>query len=90
MGTYWSVVTFNPIWLLMAVLAWGYYFTIMGTLGTFLIDVGGPVLGSITLAFALILISAYEKLLILTPFDISYSLMLYLVARALASQARPS
>jgi len=83
-------VTFNPIWLVITIVAWGYYFTIMGTLGTFLIDVGGPILGTVTLAFALILISAYERLLVLIPFDVSYSLMLYLVARALASRVRPS
>lgn len=89
-GVYSSIVSFNIVWLILAVISWGYYFTIMGTLGSFLIDVAGPALGSITLAVILVFINIYERFLFLTPFSLSYAAMMYLVTKSLASRARPA
>lgn len=88
MGVYSSVVSFNVIWLILAIVSWGYYFTIMGTLGSFLIDVSGPALGSLTLAAILVFMNIYEKFIFLTPFSLSYATMMYLVTKSLASRAR--
>ena len=85
-GVYSSIISSNVIWLILAVVSWGYYFTIMGTLGSFLIDVAGPALGSLTLAAILVFINVYERFLFLTPFSLSYAAMMYLVTKSLASQ----
>lgn len=89
-GVYSSIVSFNAIWLLLAIISWSYYFVIMGTLGTFLIDVAGPAFGSLTLAVILVLISLYERIILLIPFSLSYTIMLYLVTKSLASRAHLS
>ena len=90
MGTYATIVSSNPAWLLLAIISWGYYFTIMGTLATFLIDAVGVAIGSSVLAIVLSIISLYERIGIMIPFDLSYSASMYLVAKALASRERPS
>ncbi len=79
-GLYFAIV-YNPNLLIATLVSWSLYYTIVGTVSTFVMDEAGPAIGSLFLLIILAFVSITYKMYMSLPFNASYATMYFLVTK---------
>ena len=95
-GLYFAIA-YKPQLLIATLVSWSLYYTVIGIVGSFVIDEAGPAIGSLFLLIILAFVSLTYKMYMSLPFNAAYAVEYFMVTKTLleltsnkASQGRPA